>query len=143
MNQKGIGWAGAILIFIAGSLAFTYAINPQFREKVNNAFDSFGGSSALSPEEIRNHPEKYMGENVTVEGWYSYKALFPEKNPETRGEAVEIIQGMLRLRASNYDQFLEGGKYRVTGIVRRSNPQEYIFEPPDLPVLVVLKVEPA
>lgn len=68
MDQRGLGWVGAILIFIVGSIILTLAINPQFREDIVDWFRGLGGSRGPSISELVNNPAQYNGQKVTVEG---------------------------------------------------------------------------
>ena len=94
MDEKGIGWIGAILIFVVGSIILTLIINPQLREDIAEWFGGLTSGGALSPGEVREHPHKYLGENITVEGYYSGAGLcmpnYPAEDLEDIADAIYL-----------------------------------------------------
>lgn len=78
----------------------------------------------LSPEEIKSHPNKYLGQRVIVEGYYLKGTMFLTPNavssiktPSTEGEAMEMLINMLPIIYEGNVSLFDGARYRFTGVV--------------------------
>lgn len=117
LKDRGVGWIGAILIFILGSLVLTYALNPQVQNRINDFISDVGNltsSSILSPSDVRAHPDQYLGQEITVEGYYFQWLGVCEK---TMGN--DPNSEILHLANESRFDLIEGGKYQFTGVLRR------------------------
>ena len=124
LDEKGAGWIRLIIIFVVGSLALTYAFNPVAREEINDFFSEFSTSglfsNAKTPTEIKENPNKYLGETVTVQGYY-IKTRITEINPSNaniRNNSMEIIQKSIIVSLPEDANVYSGGKYNFTGVVK-------------------------
>lgn len=152
MDSRGIGWLGAILIFIVGSIALTLAINPQFREDIADLFRGLG-SSALSPSEVREHASKYLGKEIIVEGYFSGVTIptFTE-NYELENTTLGVIAEKIPAESLNQILAVEilgdldvisGEKYRFTGVLEKTEFAQYDPSGYLSIILKASKVEPA
>lgn len=120
MDQRGIGWAGAILIFIVGSIVLTLAINPQFREDIVDWFRGLGGSGGPSISELVNNPAQYNGQKVTVEGDLMFGGGV-EGALWTIWEGDDCIGIIMDLNTSQELGWGETGRVKVTGTFQAPN----------------------
>lgn len=116
MRQQGMGTISAILaIVIAGLIVYGIIFY-------------VGGSGALSPSEVREHPNKYLDKEITIEGYYSL-SLGPLgfSNTTVRIIADEyptewIPSKVVGVEISDIENvtLIDGGKYRFTGVLKQT-----------------------
>ena len=70
-------------------------------------------SGDLSPGEVRQHTDKYIGKIVTVRGYYSLGLILPSMDSNNPNILTETIQIILPEGIKCYD----GSQYRFTGII--------------------------
>jgi len=128
MDRRGFGIIGAIIAMVIAGLV-VYAIvyyGPSVWHGIHQGAPS--GGSVLSADEVKQHPEKYLGETVTVEGWYvpalwSNLAPYDEISPidpsqiSTPGDAATIMTGGLPVNVPANITVFSTAKYRFTGVV--------------------------
>jgi len=67
----------------------------------------------LSPGEVRQHTDKYLGKTVTVRGYYSLGLILPSIDANNPNILTEAIQVQLPEGIKCYDS----SQYRFTGVV--------------------------
>lgn len=115
MDRRGLGIIGAILAMVIAGL-IVYAIIyyvPRIRS-----------SGTLSPKEVLEHPEKYLGKAITVEGYYSHLGSIDEISPlcptsiDTPEEAMEQYMNSLQIDLpENIRISSMVTKYKFTGVL--------------------------
>lgn len=86
-----MGTAGAITAMVIAGL-IVYGIiyyGPSIWESIQ---EGIGGSGELSPKEVNEHPEKYLGEIITVEGWYNSMLGISPVAPTSIDTAEEMVE---------------------------------------------------
>jgi hypothetical protein len=102
VEEKGIGVAGVaavvVVIIIVIAAVAIYGIQK--------------GSGELSPAEVRTHASKYLGKQITVEGYW--EALY-----SPLGIMAETPNQIVNGELATYGGvgLLSGGKYRITGVL--------------------------
>ncbi|KXB07975.1 hypothetical protein AKJ58_01310 [candidate division MSBL1 archaeon SCGC-AAA385D11] len=92
-----------------------YAFVPGVRAKINGLFSNSDSEPILSPSEVREHPNQYLGEKITIEGYYLPVWGICEKTlgNDPYSEIVYVKN------ASNFN-LIGGGEYRFTGVLEQS-----------------------
>lgn len=122
MRQRGMGAVKAIVAMVIAGLIVSGIIfyGPDIWRKIQEGTSRDGSSGVLSPIEVREHPEQYIGETVTVEGWYySDVGISPLKATEisTQEEALQVLYGSLPVDLPEDAEVYSGAKYRFAGVV--------------------------
>jgi heat shock protein HslJ len=86
-------------------------------------FVGFSGCNELTGtitlKDIKQHPNRYLNTEITVEGFYSTGMIVSKTTPNTEAEAMEILTTALTIEnKDNTTTLFEGGKYRFTGILK-------------------------
>lgn len=93
MKDRGIGWAGAIAIFIVGSLALTYAFNPYARHRINEFFSGLTEEIQKQIGQISGPPEvdvqKLLDKYKTDYVWSNYIKKY--ENQKVRLNSVNVV----------------------------------------------------
>ena len=131
MDKRGFGIIGAILAMVVAGL-IVYGIiyyGPGIWGRISGA-----GSGTTSIQDISEHPERYIGTEVTVEGYvWAYQAPVVLENWESvlRYTGSVFQKDPLREASPNYCLMLEFSpdnlgaelvmyaEYRLTGIVQK------------------------
>lgn len=76
-------------------------------------------SGTVSLRDIKDHPNKYLEQAITVDGYYSAGFIASSNSPKSESEAMEVVTTMLMIE-NNQDSvtLYEGGKYRFTGVLK-------------------------
>lgn len=106
------------------------------------------GISVLSPREIKEYPDKYLGKSIRVEGYYVKGVAFiiPDSivsivSPKNEAEVREMLASMLPIENHNEDlTLINGGKYRFTGLLKLY--EDEFFRQQHTFYLEVSKVQP-
>ena len=88
-------------------------------------------SGTVSLKEIKEHPNKYLNQTISVEGYYSGGLIMSTTSPQSESEAMEAVTTALAIENNqNSITLYEGGKYRFTGILSEKtlfwNPYIYL-----------------
>lgn len=93
MKDRGIGWAGAIAIFIVGSLALTYAFNPYARHQINESLSGLIEKVQKQIRQISGPPEvdvqKLLDKYKPNYVWSNYIKKY--ENQKVRLNSVKIV----------------------------------------------------
>jgi len=100
------------------------SLNPFDIKFENLSLNIPSGESILSLYEIKDHPNRYLGKMIVVEGYFEKNELFPYPEvifpikPTTEHEYLEALQYALPItyRSTNI-RLIQGGKYRFKGIL--------------------------
>lgn len=123
MRRRMIGVLGAVMAIVIVGL-IVYGIQ--------------GGSGALSPTEVRTHASKYLGKEITVEGYWM--ALYPPLGIMAE-IPMQLVNGVLATQGGV--GLISGGKYRITGVLGIIPDSLTQYVPYGVSVyLQVTKVEP-
>lgn len=120
MDDRGIGKAAAIGIFIFGLVLGGLIASPRLRAGIIDALPTdVSGSTppVLNPKTVKEHPNEYLGREITIEGKFigggSRGSVIP---PETE----EIAYG-IRLDLPDGADVFNGGIYRFTGVLKKES----------------------
>lgn len=125
LRQRGIGAASAIVaIVIAGLIVYGIIYyGPDIWRAIQE-----GASGALSPTEVREHPNKYLGQEITIEGYYGSAGISSAFIGENIGGIVEDypaedFSGTVAVETSGIENvaLIEGGRYRFKGILKQTD----------------------
>ena len=144
MHQRGMGTLGVIIAMVIAGLIIYGIIyyGPEIWERIR-------GSSGMI-QEISEHPERYVGKEVTVEGYvwvlqipivenegirYSYTGSIFQKDPLREAPPNYFL--MLEFSDNLGAGVVNWAKYRLTGIV-----QKEVTLAGTMVKLIVSRVEP-
>ena len=131
MKERGIGKAGAILIFIVGLVIGVVVVGsqPSLSEKVpnfslssnepaTNILSNKDGDTdfpILSPSEVRAHPNQYMNDTISIEGTYIGEYIIDSEDYDSGGYTLATA---VPLKLPDSANVYHGGEYRFTGVLK-------------------------
>jgi hypothetical protein len=126
LDSKGNVVVWAVAMAITGLIIYAVGGLGGGTMDIGKAFAEVAEKCSLSPSEVREHPDEYLGKTIKVEGWYdSYFGILPKNHCHQLALRIDLPENM---------NLFNGAKYRFTGI---------LVEADDSVKLVVSSVEPA
>ena len=126
VDRRGFGIIGAIFAMVIAGLAVYAIVNygPGIWREIQKGAPGGGnapsgenipsGGNALSPVEVRQHPDKYFGQEITVDGYW-WEWVMPI-GMMSQNSVVQSPEEFIATYGGT--GLLSGGTYRITGILK-------------------------
>lgn len=111
-------------------------------EPISRDGNSQGTPSHVSIQAVAEHPKSYVGEQITIDGWYQGGTV-RDRNPlcaNTQGGRPTMPYNHVFIDITENTTLYTGEKYRITGSLKASVPDRAV--PRSKPVLVPEKIVP-